>query len=271
MTKLASLLTDCRGAICPTLQLCKDNWHPLIQTLDNLPDGSGKLNKEETWTFLAACGYAICGAAGVERLAQLLTCRSDLHLPEDSKIWLEYRPMTPRKGEGRTHLDMALGTIVAENGTKGGIELASNSGPSSWICFCEMKWESDISQGVANDESRNQLVRVIESALYFQKRRMFAEVVYVALVTPAVFREKYDGAKLYQRKFNEYKTNNHNILEDLQSCSLKPRDNFDPSERIEALGLRWKTFDELFTSVPDSAIGESLKNFWQNYGGYLNE
>ena len=270
MTTLASLLTDHRDAICLTLRLGKDNWCDRIQTINPLPDSPGKLNKEETWTFLAACGYAICGTAGVAQLTQLLTGRSDLHPPEDSKIWLEFQTMTPRIVEGRTRLDMALGTIVAERETKSGIELAGHSGERSWICFCEMKWESDISPRVTHDPNRNQLIRVIECALYFQSKGAFAAEVYVALVTPAVFKDKADCTRLYQSKFKEYETNDSSVLEDLKNCRLKPRNNFDASERIDALRLGWQTFDQLFASIPDSAISNGLKNFWQNYGDYLN-
>ena len=177
--------------------------------------------------------------------------------------------MTPRIRESRTHLDMSIGSIAPDTGTKGGIRLGRSLESRAWMCFCEMKWESDISPGVTNDPNRNQLVRVIESALYFQDCGAFADEVYVALVTPAISKHTPDYRKLYQHKFKEYETNS-NILEDLRNCKLPPRKNFDAATQIGKLQLRWPTFDELFTSLPDSDISEGLHNFWQNYGSYLN-
>ena len=133
-----------------------------------------------------------------------------------------------------------------------------------------MKWESDISPGVTNDPNRNQLVRVIESALYFQSNGDFADEVHVALVTPAVFRDKPFVFKNYTGKFRRYESDSANILEDLRNCILKTRGNFDAAERIDALQLHWQTFDELFASIPESAISDALQAFHKNYGAYLN-
>ena len=212
MAALASLLVNHREAILQTLSLCKDNWNALTKSIDDLPGKAGRLNNEETWTFLTACAYAICGNSGVEELTRSLTGSSDLPAPPDSRIWLEYRPMTPRIGESRTHLDLAVGAITAEPNTRGGIELACHLGPSSWVCFCEMKWESDISSGVSNDKDRNQLVRIAESALYFQTRGLFANKCFVTLVTPAAFKNNTDSGKLYHQKFNEYATDCQNVF-----------------------------------------------------------
>ena len=272
MTSLASLLEDHRDEICRMLRLVGEScWEKRIPTLGvRSPGGSGNFNDEATWTFLAACGYAICEAQGISKFTAVLTGRSDLKPPEDSKIWLEFRPMTPRKGESRTRLDLAIGTITRDAGTKGGIKLGLSDFSTSWICFCEMKWESDISAGVTNDPARNQLVRVIESALYFQRNGDFADEVHVALVTPAVFRDKPLVFKNYPGKFRSYERDNANILEDLRNCILEPRGNFDAAQRIDALQLHWRTFDELFASIPESVISDALQAFHQNYGAYLN-
>ena len=270
MATLVSLLDENRHSISQTLRLCKDNWASLLSTCDpESLDRSGKLNKEETWTFLVACGYAICGSRGVVSLKEILTGRSDRGHPNDPKIWLEYRPMTPRRGERRTNLDLAIGNIAIEAGTKGGIELADDDESNSWICFCEMKWESDISPNVTNDKNRNQLVRVIESALYFQKRVVFADEVYVSLVTPRVFRGERGSEKFYQRKFAEYKSSNSKILADLGNCMLPLRDQFDAADRIDALSLRWTTYDDLFNALPDSPISSGVGGFWAKYGSYF--
>ena len=272
METLVSLLDENRDSICRSLQLCKDNWTALLRICDSgLLASRGKLNNEETWTFLAACGYAIDGPGRVALLTEILTGRSGLPLPEPPKVWLEYRPVTPRRGEGRTHLDLAVGNIIAEAGTKGGIELVSEGLTKTWICFCEMKWESDISPWTTNDENRNQLVRVIESALYFQKAGIFADEVYVSLVTPEAFKADQSSEKLYQRKFAEYECSYLNILEDLNNCRLPSRNQFDAGDRIDALSLRWPTYDDLFNGLPASAVSNRLREFWSRYGNYLKE
>ena len=134
--------------------------------------------------FLAACGYAIVGADGVARLTKILT-GADLY-QRYPKIWMEAMPLPPRKQEGNTHLDLAIGTIRGRGETKGGIELDDVSEP--WICFCEMKMYSDLSHDVTHDLHRNQLARVAENALCFQHRGRYADRVDVALVTPKTFR-----------------------------------------------------------------------------------
>lgn len=270
MVTLPSLLDQHRDIITKTLRLGKDNWATLLRSCDSDSlTRYGRLNREETWTFLVACGYAIAGAQGVTTLANRLTGRTDLRRPKDPVVWLEYRPMTPRKRESRSRIDLSLGDVTQETGTKGGIELASGAGGESWICFCEMKWESDICRRTSNDENRNQLVRVIESALYFQTKSIYADEVFVNLVTPVVFQKKSGSEKLYGRKFIEYETCKANILMDLDACKLPRRDQFEAVDRLDALSLRWSTFDELFNGLPDSAINNGLKQFWCRYGSYL--
>ena len=270
MATLVSLLDRHRGAINRSLRLCKENWESLLQACDSeLLHRRGWLNDEEVWTFLAACGYAIAGRDGVASLTEKLTGQAGLPQPEFPQIWLEYRPMTPRVREGRTHLDLAVGSIEPEAGTTGGIELGRPDGANSWICFCEMKWESDISPKTSNDANRNQLVRVIESALYFQAKGIYADRVYVNLVTPKVFQGERGSGKLYQRKFAEYESSKSNIIVDLDDCKLPVRNQFNAMERIDALSIRWTTFDELFLGLPDSAISNGLKQFWCRYGSYL--
>ena len=75
---------------------------------------------EQVWTFLLACGYAIVGPNGVEKLTSLLTGINGLSSDTD-KIWLEVLPSSPREKEGQTHLDLAIGTIDVRSGTISGI------------------------------------------------------------------------------------------------------------------------------------------------------
>ena len=179
--------------------------------------------------------------------------------------------MSPRKKEGNTRLDLALGTLRCREGTKGGVELDDVS--DSWVCFCEMKMYSDLSHEVTHDPHRNQFARVAENALCFQCRGRYADRVYLALVTPKTFECAPVKSRLYQYKFREYEAHRAHLLKDIDSCSMVTRQDPpdwsyppDMADRIKRLELRWRTYEELFAKVPDSAISEELKNFQEKHG-----
>ena len=270
MTPLVQLLEDNWREIKPRLHLGYVRKKDLVHRLEKWEDAaSGEFGDEQVWTYLAACGYAIAGTDGVARLARILT-GADLHQPDDSKIWLEVLPLPPRRNEGTTHLDLALGAIARREKTKSGIELNYRSAP--WICFCEMKWNSDISLNVAHDPHRNQLDRVIENALCFQGKGRYADETYVALVTPAIYKDAQKNPREYQRKFGEYDNDKAKLLKDLTLCALEKRASKNwryPDEiaqRIEGFQLRWPTYEDLFTGIPESTISEGLQRFWEECG-----
>ena len=220
---LAGLLCENKGEIKAHLSLGSVEWKALVDRVT----GSSAARDEQLWTFLAACGYAIAGNKGVRRLTEILA-GCDLH-QDNSRIWLEAMPMSPRKKEGNTHLDLALGTIRSRERTGGGIELDDVS--ESWICFGEAKLFSDLSHGVTHDPHRNQLARVAENALSFQRSSTFtggggryASRIYVALITPKAFRFAPVLSRLYQYKFREYETNRWDLIKDLDLCSMEKRD-----------------------------------------------
>ncbi|MXX53764.1 MAG: hypothetical protein F4Z35_07545 [Dehalococcoidia bacterium] len=224
---------------------------------------------EALWTFLAACGYAIGGSEGVAKLTEILT-GTDMPITNDCKIWLEARPLPPRNREGNTNLDLAVGAVAQRGTTKSGIELNTHANP--WICFCEMKWNSDISGSVSNDAHRNQLVRVIENALCFENEGKYADRSFVTLVTPAIFKDMasdFRFHKEYQDKLRDYQSDYANILIDLDSPLQKVNHYPDDiAERLKTLTLRWVTFDYIFESIPDSALSDSLKTFWKERNEY---
>ena len=268
MSSLHSRLSDHQPQIDEHLRLVAGSrGHPLGK-IGRIEQQSGGCKDEEVWTYLLACAYAIDGAEGVAQLTTLLTGNPRLSRPEDPAIWLEYRPMTPRIGEARSHMDLSIGNIAVDAGTKGGIAPVGGPDATPWVCFCEMKWESDITPGVANDPNRNQLIRVVESGLYCGWANSTLDEVYITLVTPSRFRD--DPRKLYHRKFNEYTADNGRILEELRSCQLLRRGNLDAATRINALQLRWQTFDDLFAAIPESPISAGIAEFRQKYGSYLN-
>ncbi len=272
MSSLAEKLTNYHGKLTKYLYIGYARWDDLVARVRREEQKSSRdFTDEQIWTFLVACGYAIAGEQGIARLTEIVT-GSHQKSPANPKIWFEVLPIPPRKGEGETHIDLALGTIAIRQGTESGIGL--DDVESSWICFCEMKWYSDISISVTYDIHRNQLARVIENALCFQKPRKYAEKVYVTLVTPSIFRNAPLKSRLYQYKFREYNTNRTCLIDDLNACVLErnnqPDWSFpsDLSQRVKSLSLQWTTYDELFENLPDSAITEELKNFWRQYGNY---
>ena len=273
MSSLADLLKNNRCVITKRLHLSKGLWCDLLKRVCSYKEAERLCKDEEVWTFLAACGYAIAGSQGVKKLTKILT-GLDLTQPEDAKIWLEALPFPPRKDEGNTNLDLALGTITCRDGTTGGIKLGPQS--PSWICFCEMKWYSDISTRTTHDIHRNQLARVIENALYFNDRDedkhsdcvdgdRYSDCVYVALVTPKAFKNREVNSRLYQYKFAEYEADRGHLVKDLEACVLKKREHAisKVADRVGKLTLRWPTYDEIFAKIPDSEISEKLKKFWR--------
>ncbi len=268
---LADVLQTHHDAINQHFCVGYANWNSLIHNVKRYENevNNKELEDEQIWTFLLGCGYATAGAKGVKLVSELLT-GAPVRSSSSSKLWFEVLPIPPRKNEGNTHLDLALGSISNRNGTRSGIQLLEED--NSWICFCEMKWNSDISTTVTYDLNRNQLVRVIENALCFQDNRgRYAEEVFVTLVTPAMFYNNSCKSRLYQYKFSEYNHDAENVLKDLQTCSLKTNynNNWKYPEKISArlnyLNLNWITYEHLFENLPDSVIADELKSFWQRF------
>lgn len=262
---LAGLLGKNRNLIEPHLYMGNVRWEGLVKRVG----GSSAGWDEQLWTFLAACGYAIGGVEGVAGFTKIIT-GSDLPQPDYPRIWLEAMPMSPRKKEGNTRLDLALGTLRCRKGTRGGVELHDVS--ESWICFCEMKMYSDLSHEVTHDPHRNQLARVAENALCFQGRGRYADCVFVALVTPKIFECAPVKSRLYQYKFREYEAHRAHLQKDIDSCRMDPRHDSqdwsypqDMADRIKRLELRWSTYEELFAKIPDSPISAGLKKFQEKH------
>ena len=256
-----------RAAIKEYLYVGYANWDNLIERIAKQETKSVRgFADEQVWTFLVGCGYAMAGEEGIKILTRALT-DSGQATQSGSKIWFEFLPVPPRKGEGNTHIDLALGTIARRDKTKSGIKLDDIESP--WVCFCEMKWYSDISMDVNHDIYRNQLARVIESVLCFQGAGRYAEKVYVTLVTPSRFKDTRIKSRLYQYKFEEYKASSDQLIDDLEACGLEKNQQSDwsyPSnlkQRIDSLSLQWVSYDELFEQhLPTSAISSELYKFW---------
>jgi hypothetical protein len=265
MNSLAEVLMNHHDKITTYLYIGYARWDDLISRVERQErKPSDDFADEQIWTFLVGCGYAIAGEDGVARLTKTLT-GSNYKALTNPRIWFEVLPIPPRKREGETHLDLALGTIAGRNGTESGIELENVE--SAWICFCEMKWYSDISYNVSYDQHRNQLIRVVENALCFQNRGKFAEKIHVVLVTPKIFQQASTKSRLYQYKHSEYYSNPSRIKGDLDVCQLDKnyREDWnypsDIQDRISKLSLGWISYESLFESMPISGVSDELKRF----------
>lgn len=251
---LSDILQKYHYLISEHLYIGNAKWNALVDTLKKY-EANGEKNKledEQIWTFLVGCGYAAAGVEGVSLLSQILTGKAESS--ESNKIWFEVLPIPPREYEGNTNLDLAVGNITDRGDTRSGIQLLEEE--DTWICFCEMKWNSDISTTVSYDLHRNQLIRVIENALCFQdKQGRYAKEVFVSLVTPAMFYNNEYKSRLYQYKYFEYKDAVDNILKDLHACNLKKRHNEnwfypeDINEQVNCLTLNWITYEHLFEKL----------------------
>jgi hypothetical protein len=272
---LAQLLDIHQFEILSYLFLGKVKWDQLLETIRcQEVSRSQDFKDEQVWTFLMACGYALLGKAGLRELTKTLT-GSNPPLPPDPKIWLEALPLPPRHKERNTNLDLALGTISRRTPTLSGIQLGIAE--NTWVCFCEMKYDSDISPKVRNDVNRNQLLRVIENALCFQSAGKCADNIYVTLVT----RKKFQGKsidKKYGEYFEKYSDHPDSIRRDLNNSSLTKRvqPNWhypeDLSKLIRKLQFKWVSYEELFSSLPAPSesglkgLYQEIMHFWEFYG-----
>ncbi len=162
-----------------------------------------------------------------------------------TKFGLNPKPLPPRELEGNTQLDVALGSIQNRDSTDSGIEFNPSG---SWVCFVEGKLFADCSTRVRYDPLRNQLIRIIENLLCFQKEGDFPDKLYFTLLTPRFFKEN-KQPKLYGYKMQEYR-DEQNPLSDIESCRLEKRSRRswgypDIEERVGRLGLRWVTYEEI--------------------------
>jgi hypothetical protein len=213
----------------------------------------GKANaawNETLWTVLAA-----------DLVSRDLTCLRQLvgEVAAESSpdVWLEGRPLPPRKGslgatEGSSRVDLSIGGITGRGSTDAGI---AYDGIGAWSCFVEAKLLSDCDTCVEHDPLRNQLTRVIESLLCFQSAdgRLPAKLIF-SLLTPRLFQEKGRRSRLFGYKMAEYE-DRVAILHDIKLSALAPRSDVRwryPAleERLSRLDLRWITFEDIFAGDP---------------------
>ncbi len=258
LNDIQAYLMEHRSDIYRYFHTTNDQWRVLTQ--------HGKeFQAERVLVFLIGCGYALGKEQGVNTLTKILT-GLDLGQLAHPRIWFEAQPIPPRMNEGNTHLDLALGAIARREQTANGIML--DDSPQAWICFCEAKFNSDISLGVTHDPNRNQLARVIENAICFQNSGRYANDVCVTIITPRAFSHR---RPMLERKFYEYKTNPRSLADDLIKSPLIKRSTrgwFYPPENVltqrvmSNLKLRRLYFEYLIENLPSSDISDQVKSLW---------
>ena len=273
MKTLSEELASRRHEIEKHLWLGPGRWETLHAAIEETEqDASIDLTDEQVWPFLLGCGYALAGDKGVAALSEALTGSASTQ-GGTSRIYFEAFPTAPREGEEDVLVDLAVGTIDETGNGNGSIELAASK--NTWVCFCLAKWRTDITTGAGSDIHRNQLARIIESALCFQKSRTYADKVYVSLVTPSAFCDVRHRSRLYQYKFVEYQASQITLVSELNTCTTRRKNQPDwiyphgLNERLKSISLRWVTFGELFRSMPGTALSSYLREYWRDFGSCL--
>ncbi len=253
-------------------------WNAFLKRLGKQEEQKHQdYHDEQAWTFLAMSWYSGGGIDRIKRLAEILTCYDNLVVGDDDKIWLEALPLPPRIKEGNTNLDLAMGRIGKRILGKDDPHSANNgngiqySGEKGFVCFCEMKWYSDIDKKVTHDRHRNQLVRVIENALAFRNSdNEFPDQLYVTLVTPNIFKDRNPMSRFYAYKFQEYKKDKDAMIREINACNLMKRhaDKDDLINRLDILTLNWVTYEDLLLHIEDDELGGMIMKFYQGYCGY---
>jgi hypothetical protein len=242
------------------------------------------LKDEQIWTLLFTYGFVALPSEpdeGLAVLGQVITEGQCAWTP-GRVAWLEMLPIPARKGksgdsESNTELDLTAGDIGTRQNTKSGIEFKPIGNPT-WICMVEAKWLSDIACHTEHDFRRNQLARIIETALAFQNQDSspaFPSQVHVTLLTPDIFRcdGKGSGSRFYFYKFREYFDKGELIIKDINLSPVEKRNQPgeweypDLSARLSCLHLHWVTYEALFKAIPGSEFKDKLETFIDQYSG----
>jgi len=237
---------------------------------------------EQIWTFLVAYGYRSAPAKLFEELTGKAYTR-----PAECSSWLEMMPMPPRRGgngkgsEGNSNIDLIVGSIEMRDGTTSGVQYH----PGGPVCLVEAKWKSDIAVYTSHDPHRNQLARVIETAVTLQyhhvspknqykpaKPNPMPDDVYVTLLTPARFKaSKYPWSRLYAYKFHEYDKNRGALIKDIERQDVfgvekrMTKDWKYPEKsirsRLQKVHLCWVTYEDLLSAMPDNKFRAAMAKF----------
>lgn len=175
----------------------------------------------------------------------------------NADVWCEAMPVVPRRGvagrtEGDSHVDLAWGAMELRQETKAGIAYSPDGVGA--VTFVEAKLLCDISTAVSHDPLRNQMARIIESLVCFRAdggQACYPRDTRFALLTPRRFRGQPTRSRLYNYKFDEYRSNRDALVEDIE-LSAFPRRNKrrwrypdDLKERVAQMKMEWWSFEEV--------------------------
>ena len=189
---------------------------------------------------------------------------------------LPCRPGVNGNSEGNSEIDLMLGDLSNRKNTTAGVGYSQPDNSDGRACLVEAKWLSDIACKTTHDWERNQLARVIETALTFQGNLQFPDRIHVTLLTPAVFKNHRDqlGSRLYCYKWHEYTNQCGRINADAikldidRSCiPSRPAGKVwscpDLDQRLEKLHLHWVTYEDVINSMPETEFKAALFLFIQ--------
>lgn len=199
---------------------------------------------EVVWTY-AIAKLAMSNAEIYEKLTKL-------NYDTSHSIYLEVQPKTIYSGlEGNSVIDLAAGNIQIRDNTASGIELINCD--SCEVCFAEAKYNSDLSVKTSHCVTRNQMDRVLENLLVFQRDSKPSSKIVFALLTPRIYKD-IPGTRIYAYKFKEYQELLYNDKK-LFADRIKLSTYFEPAKQMEhnyrfedilsSLELNWITFEDL--------------------------
>ncbi|HNU62802.1 MAG TPA: hypothetical protein PKL04_11435 [Methanofastidiosum sp.] len=236
------------------------NIESVIEKIENAEEQNfSEFYDEQGWSFIIASLYALSGQEGVNLFCKNLTDDDSF---KSEKIWFEVLPDSPRKNEGKTHLDFALGSVQLRPGTLSGIQPSNIKfyDDINKFAFCECKWYSDLSTSVSCDKHRNQLIRVIENAFCFAENAGSRAQIYVVLITPCVFISRKPFSRLFQYKFNEYFCDKSSILDEF----CQP-DKIRYSKFLDCVDLKWTSYEHLIETAPQNVLLNQVKAFAKKF------
>lgn len=253
------------STICPRQRLMETVLNRLRAYEDRFQTEREPLRDEQVWTLLCTYGYAAEGQVGLTKLSSLLIEKPDVQ--ETACAWLEMLPLPPRQGdaalnESNSEIDLMLGDVGMRHGISG-VHYLPPQDREGWVCFVEAKYLEDIASRTTHDPTRNQMARVIESALAFQADQSSTPVwpsqVHFTLLTPQRFTATNlvgGGSRLYAYKFREYQQNQSALYDDIEVAAVPRRAGAswqypDLKKRVEVLSLHWVTYEQLIRSMPE--------------------